>query len=92
MDALLKGLSLEYRDRIEFRSLDVDDEENTELLLQNKVLTTPALLLVVRSMETRLLYGLRPGAELRRILDSLVEDWSKVASHPDTAPPQTVGR
>ncbi len=92
MDSTLKLLSLEYGDRIEFRSLCVDDEENTDLLLQHRVLSIPALLLYVRSKETRLLTGLRPAEELRRTFDSLLEDWSKVVSHPDTTPPQTVGR
>ncbi|HEX7901919.1 MAG TPA: thioredoxin family protein [Planctomycetota bacterium] len=77
LDHALKALSLEFQDRVAFRSLDTEDPENHDFLTRLKVMSLPALILYARGKEPRLIASRRSN-ELRKLLQSLVYDWEAV--------------
>ena len=78
MDRALKRLNLEFQGRVQFRSLDTEDPEHHDYLRRIGLLNLPSLILYARGKEPRLITGMRPIEELRKIFGSLVEDWEAV--------------
>lgn len=74
-DALLRRLSPEFRNEVEFRSLYVEEDENRPLLAELRITAVPVLLLYTRAAAPKLLPGPHFRHGLRRVLSALVAEW-----------------
>lgn len=69
MDKLLQGLTDVFDEKFPLRSCDVDREANWATAKDARVLSVPALSLVVDGVPRETLIGLRPSEELRTIIE-----------------------
>lgn len=67
----LDELAEEYSDKIKFVKVDID--QNPKIAAKYGIMSIPALLLFNGGAPIGQIIGLRPKAELKRILDTVVE-------------------
>jgi len=67
----LDELAEEYSDKIKFVKVDID--QNPKIAAKYGIMSIPALLLFNNGAPIGQIIGLRPKAELKRILDTVVE-------------------
>ena len=67
----LDELAEEYSDKIKFVKVDID--QNPKIAAKYGIMSIPALLLFKNGAPVNQIIGLRPKAELKRILDTVVE-------------------
>ena len=71
IEPILDELAEEYDDRINFVKVDID--QNPKTAARYGIMSIPALLVFKNGAPVNQIIGLRPKAELKRILDTVVE-------------------